>query len=158
MLIIIYIFPFYIKDVSAVSVNFKIYPEKSEYIIDATQYFELKCEGKKEIAWSTPKSRGVSLHRWLYIKFFLFYYACLQENVINTSTVSPRISISDNTDFPFSSILEIYNASYADTGYYYCYPSGEDIFKSDGMYAQHNTFSMGGVAKIYLYVRGTKKF
>lgn len=56
-------FLFYIEGVTADYVNFKIYPEKSEYIIDATQYFELKCEGKEEIAWSTPKSRGVSLHK-----------------------------------------------------------------------------------------------
>lgn len=91
----------------------------------------------------------------IFIFLFLLYISNtrLQENVLNTSTISQTIY---SHELPFASILEIYNASYADTGYYYCGPVGQDIFKSDGMYGQDRNISMYRVAKIYLYVSGRK--
>lgn len=62
-----------------------------------------------------------------------------------TSYVTISDSNTPDTDFKYGSILHIENASYMDTGFYYCHEDGADVE------------DLSKVSEIYLFVEGMCK-
>ncbi|KAF2903028.1 hypothetical protein ILUMI_03160 [Ignelater luminosus] len=101
----------------------RIFPEDPEYIIQTNGNLTLRCEGKRPITW-TPETYTEEENA---------------EPKYSTITISP--SKTPDSEYIYGSILTIQNASYMDTGYFYCHDIDNADFENEAK-----------VSKIYVYV------
>lgn len=126
--------------------NLVIDPNDEEIVINATQDFDITCYSNRPILWSTPKSRYVSAFRGRIA--YLSELGILQENDNSSSLVEITESEwFENNVFPYKSALRLVNASYADTGYYYCYEDDKGESRSD----------RANSSMVYLFVSGESR-
>ncbi|KAF2903029.1 hypothetical protein ILUMI_03161 [Ignelater luminosus] len=91
----------------------RIFPEDPEYIIQTNGNLTLRCEGKRPITW-TPETYTEEENT---------------EPKYSTITISP--SKTPDSEYIYGSILTIQNASYMDTGYYYCHEINNADFENE---------------------------